>query len=225
MKLSIVIPIFNRYKFTKSCLEDLSHLPQDHEIIVVDNGSTDESHEELSKNKRIVYIRNDKNLGFAGACNIGYAAASSNNVLFLNNDIKVQSNLSDWTKPLIDDCNKGLVGPTMGLLDKELNFVKESNSFLEGKSYMSGWCLASSKHNFNKLLLNNREVFSEEFGKAYFEDTDLSFRARKLGIKFIVVEIPVVHFGKKSSSQLNTHKLYSDARKIFIKKWQKHTLK
>lgn len=219
MQLSIVIPIFNKFKFTKSCLEDLYHLPEDHEIIVVDNGSTDESQSELSKNKRIIYIRNDDNIGFAGACNIGYATASSNDVLFLNNDIKVQSNLSDWTKPLIEQCYKGLVGPTMGLLDKELNFVKESNSFLEGKSYMSGWCLSSSKHNFNKLLLNGREVFSEEYF-CYFEDTDLSFRARKQKIPMIVVPVPVTHYGKQSSKQLNVHALYTSARQKFVAKWR-----
>jgi GT2 family glycosyltransferase len=94
---------------------------------------------------------------------------------------------------------------------------------------MSGWCLASSKENWSKLIISRSEtdivevpqVFSEEYGKAYFEDTDLSFRARKLNIPFQVVEIPVVHFGKQTSKQLNTHLLYQGARKIFVKKWSK----
>ena len=90
-------------------------------------------------------------------------------------------------------------------------------------------CIVSSKQILSKLTIPRPEsdtteypqVFSEEFGLAYFEDTDLSFRARKLNIPFQVVEIPVVHFGKQTSKQLNTHLLYKNARKIFVKKWGK----
>jgi GT2 family glycosyltransferase len=236
--LSIVIPVFNKYNFTKACLDDLSKLPEDHEIIVVDNASSDETAEALKDNPRIVYHRNPTNLGFAKACNIGYALTSAPNVLFLNNDIRVKSNHTNWTAPLLEKCGDGLVGPTMGQLDDQLNFVQEANKVLEGKSYMSGWCLAASKETWQKLTINRHphmivmdafniltdspQVFSEEFGIAYFEDTDLSFRARKLGIPMHVVEIPVVHFGKQTSSQLNTYQLYKSARQIFVNKWTKY---
>lgn len=218
--LSIVIPVYNKFNFTKSCLNDLLKLPQDHEIIIVDNGSTDETQGYLDVNKEVVYHRNNNNLGFAKACNIGYGLSSAPNVLFLNNDIRVKDNYHNWTSVLIENCNHGLVGPTMGQLDSNLNFIKEANTVLSGNSYMSGWCLASSKEIWKKLdLSGNNEIFSEEFGMAYFEDTDLSFRAKKLGIPFKVVTIPVVHFGRQTSQQLNTHQLYSKARQIFVKKW------
>ena len=121
--LSIVIPVYNKFNFTKSCLKDLSALPSDHEIIVVDNGSTDETRASLEFSDTIKYIRNEKNFGFAKACNIGYSVSTSNNVLFLNNDIRVKSNFDNWTKSLIDRCDYGLVGPTMGQLDNNLNFI------------------------------------------------------------------------------------------------------
>ena len=229
--LSIVIPVFNKWNFTKSCLNDLSELPSDHEIIIVDNGSTDET-QSLKNSKDIVYLNLYSNHGFAMACNEGYGVASASNVLFLNNDIRVKSNKDTWTQPLLQLCQTSLVGPTMGLLDDNLNFVKEANQKLAGKSYMSGWCLASSKEIWKKLeiprdpvLLYDHtpspQIFSEEFGLAYFEDTDLSFRARKLGINMDVVDIPVVHFGKQTSQQLNTYQLYKQARQIFVKKWSK----
>ncbi len=225
--LSIVIPVYNKYNFTKSCLNDLKKLSEEHEIIIVDNASSDNTKENLENDERIVYYRNEENLGFAKACNKGYQLSTAPNVLFLNNDIRVKSNYNDWTKPLIEKCKDGLVGPTMGLLDKNLNFIKEENKFLEGNSYMSGWCLASSKENFKKLAIKRPEIktdiipqiFCEDFGLAYFEDTDLSFRARKLGMNMFVVNIPVVHFGKQTSSQLNTRQLYTKAKQIFINKW------
>jgi O-antigen biosynthesis protein len=216
--LSICIPVYNKYNFTKSCLKDLSLLPNDHEIIIVDNGSSDDTEKYLSKSSEIKYIRNVQNEGFAKACNKAYHNSDAPNVLFLNNDIRVKSNYSAWTKILLDKCNDGLVGPTMGKLDKDFSFIKESNSYLDGNSYMSGWCLASSKSIWEKLMINN-QIFCEDFF-CYFEDTDLGFRARKLDIKMNVVDIPVVHFGKQTSSQLNTHYLYNVARKVFISKWK-----
>jgi GT2 family glycosyltransferase len=227
--LSIVIPVYNKFNFTKSCINDLLELPQDHEIIVIDNGSTDETNHHMDGVKEFLYYRNSENLGFAKACNIGYGLASAPNVLFLNNDIRVKSGNSNWTQDLIKWCSTSLVGPTMGQLDNDLNFVQEANKVLPGKSYMSGWCIGSSKQIWSKLTIPRPEsdtteypqVFSEEFGLAYFEDTDLSFRARKLNIPFQVVDIPVVHFGKQTSKQLNTHLLYKNARQIFVKKWGK----
>lgn len=217
--LSIVIPVYNKYNFTKSCLSDLVRLPSDHEIIVIDNGSSDETQSSLEFSKEIIYYRNKYNQGFAKACNIGYSISQSPNVLFLNNDIRVKSNHATWTQLLIDHCETSLVGPTMGQLDNELNFIQEANCILPGKSYMSGWCLASSKEIWKKLdISDNNEIFSEEFF-CYFEDTDLSFRARKLSIPMKIVSIPVVHFGQQTSKQLNTRQLYKTAREIFVKKW------
>jgi GT2 family glycosyltransferase len=226
--LSIVIPVFNKWNFTKSCLNDLSKLTDNHEVIIVDNGSTDETNEEMCKItaqpelvNKLNYYRNDTNLGFAAACNKGYRIATAPNVLFLNNDIRVKSKYEDWTKPLLEYCSYALVGPTMGQIDHNFNFIQEANKTLPGNFYMSGWCLASSKEIFDKLIINDYVgPFSEEFGLAYFEDTDLSFRARKLNISFQVVALPVVHFGKQTSSQLNTHKLYTEAKSIFVKKWK-----
>lgn len=237
--LSIVIPVFNKYNFTKSCLNDLKKLPHEHEIIIVDNASSDETQIELEKlvnaGFNFVYVRNEENYGFAKGCNIGYSIARGANVLFLNNDIRVKEQHDSWTKNLIDYVDEGLVGPTMGQLDNNLNFIQEADKLLSGNSYMSGWCIAASKkiweqleiqrtpvyiHNLNMPNIRIQQIFSEEFGIAYFEDTDLSFRAKEKGIKYNVVSIPVTHFGKITSKQLNTGKLYSEARKIFIDKWK-----
>ena len=41
--LSIIIPVWNKSHFTKTCLQDLAKLTNDHEIVVVDNGSIDDT--------------------------------------------------------------------------------------------------------------------------------------------------------------------------------------
>ena len=132
--LSIVIPVFNKFAFTRACLTDLSKLPDDHQIIVVDNGSTDETQQELQKlaetpalRDKLLYQRNNINQGFAKAVNRGYSMATAPNVLVLNNDIRVKSNHDNWTQQLIKWCPQALVGPTMGQLDNDLNFVQEAN--------------------------------------------------------------------------------------------------
>jgi len=215
-KISIVIPVFNKFNFTKSALDDLTKL-KDCEIIVVDNASTDETEEELKKYS-IVYIRNQENLGFAKACNIGFAKASSNYVLFLNNDIRVKFDFENWTDTLIN--SPYISGPTMGLLDKDFSFVKEENKMLVGNFYLSGWCIGAKKEIWKQLDLSTNEIFSEDFF-CYFEDADLSFRAKKKKIPLNIVEVPVVHFGKTSSKQLNVAMLYQKAKAIFVRKWSK----
>jgi GT2 family glycosyltransferase len=220
-KLSICILGFNKFNFTSSCLKDLSHLNSDHEILFWDNASTDQTQSQLENSKEIKYYRSDVNLKFAGGCNQLYKLSTAPNVLFLNNDIVIRDNKENWTNQIIQYCEQDfIVGPTMGELNPDLSFKREANEFINSKySYMSGWCLGSSKTTFDKLKENYDGPFSEEFG-FYFEDTDLGFRAKRKNINFKIVNIPVIHFGKQSSSQLNTGKLYTEAKKIFIKKWK-----
>ena len=100
-RVSIVIPLYNQVHLTAKCLESLAARTPDgvYEVILVDNGSTDETPAllgELAGNVKIV--ANAKNLGFAAACNQGAAMASTPNLLFLNNDIEA---LPDWLPPLL----------------------------------------------------------------------------------------------------------------------------
>jgi GT2 family glycosyltransferase len=234
-EISIIIPVFNRWNFTKSCLNDLFKLNLEiHEIIVVDNASSDQTVEEMTKltqkHKNLIYIRNAENFGFAKGCNIGYKASKGKIIIFLNNDIKVRKYYNNWTDIVIKTLyftDNQLVGPTGGKVDpkNEFRFMYETNSSNKDINYMSGWCLAATRNTFDDLIINGYSgPFSEEFGIAYFEDTDLSFRAAQQNIIFKLVDIPVVHFGKITSSQLNTHTLYNNARKIFIDKWSKNDI-
>lgn len=232
--VSIVIPVFNKWNFTKSCLNDLMKLSDDHEIIIINNASTDETGDELNKlteewakdPKRpyLHHFNNSENTFHSRACNQGYQQAVGKYVIFLNNDIRVKSNHENWTKVFTDACDStnGIVGPTMGLLDKQLNFVKEANQQLEGNSYLGGWCIGAKREAWEKLRIGEtHQIWNEEF-PFYFNDTDLSFRARKKSVPLTVITLPdVVHFGKISAAQINIPKLYNEGRKVFLKKWSK----
>lgn len=234
MKLSIIIPIFNKWNFTKSCLKDLAQLLKGHEILIIDNASTDETNSEIDKLSNELFQanptgfnmalkRNEENMFHSKACNQGFKVALGEYILFLNNDIRVRANHSTWTQDLIKACEttNGLVGPTMGLLDKNFNFVKEANQQLEGNSYIGGWCIAAKTSVWNSLALDNGQIWNEEF-PMYFNDVDLSFRAKQRKIPLTCVPLPdVVHFGKISASQINVPKLYNDGRNVFLKHWSK----
>ena len=229
MRMSICIPVFNKYSFTKSCLEDLFRQPDDIEIIIVDNGSTDNTQAELQKITRpnFYYIRSDHNGGFAYACNIAYSNATSNNILFLNNDTRIKND--NWLDMIINTIEDNhLVGPTGGFVDpkNEYKFVYETSDPKKPINYMSGWCIAGNRATWQKLNIpreNNNarpQIFSEEFF-LFYEDTDVGLRCQQLGIKFkIIPDFPVVHFGHISSAQLNTSKWYNTSRQIFLKKWK-----
>ncbi len=82
--------------------------------IVVDNQSTDDSLEHLErvvKNERLVVIRNDKNLGFATACNIGAKISSAHSVLFLNPDAVLAADALTKMVAVLNTANDvGMVG-------------------------------------------------------------------------------------------------------------------
>ena len=86
--VSIVIPAFNKWELTRKCLVAVAENTRDvaHEVIVVDNASSDETAEQLSRLDNIRFTRNTANLGFARASNQGAAMAAGKYLLFLNND-------------------------------------------------------------------------------------------------------------------------------------------
>lgn len=104
--VSVVIPVFNQWDLTAKCLEALpaatASVP--HEVIVVDNASTDATGQQLARWKTpIRVLRNEVNLGFAGACNQGADAASAPNVVFLNNDTVP---IEGWLDALVDEVRR-----------------------------------------------------------------------------------------------------------------------
>jgi GT2 family glycosyltransferase len=91
IRCSIIIPTFNGAALLKRCLEALlaSRPKTDHEVIVVDDGSTDETTRVVAEYGDAVRISGQlENAGFSAACNAGAEAALGRLLVFLNNDTR-----------------------------------------------------------------------------------------------------------------------------------------
>ena len=101
--VSIIIPVVNNLKYNRECLESLfMHTPSDisHEIIVVDNHSTDGSREYFENlGSKIRLVVNAEIRTFAQSCNQGAREAKSGTLLFLNNDTYV---MGGWLGPMLE---------------------------------------------------------------------------------------------------------------------------
>ncbi|GAB64077.1 MAG: glycosyltransferase family 2 protein [Candidatus Jettenia sp.] len=96
MKLSILIINYNKKDYLSECLESINrHVCIQHEVIVVDNASSDDSCEFVRENfPDVNLIASKRNLGFSGGNNLGAAHAKGEILLLLNNDTRLISSLS-----------------------------------------------------------------------------------------------------------------------------------
>ena len=129
--VSIVILNWNSYQVTLDCLLSLRKMDyHNFEVVLVDNGSVDESPEKLQANvPEIRLIRNATNLGFAGGCNVGMRDAlrrGTDYVLLLNNDTIVAPDfLSQLVRVAESDEKIGAVSPKILFFDRpdRLNYA------------------------------------------------------------------------------------------------------
>ncbi|MBN2281388.1 MAG: glycosyltransferase [Candidatus Marinimicrobia bacterium] len=100
-KVSVIIPHYNGEEILKDCLESLFQSTRVAlEVILVDNGSSDDSVDMVRHLfPDVVVLQQEKNLGFAGGCNVGIKAAANEYVLILNNDTTHEKN---WIEYLLE---------------------------------------------------------------------------------------------------------------------------
>ena len=116
-KVSAIIVNYNAGSILTEAVNFLLNSAPVARVIVVDNGSTDHSMESIENLARsqahLICIRNDKNLGFAKACNIGIVAAGGNDhLLFLNPDcLPAQDALEKLLLGMRSSQQTGMAGP------------------------------------------------------------------------------------------------------------------
>ena len=122
-RVSIVIPVYNQAMHTLGCLRALAEHPPSVacEIIVVDDGSRDETRDWMASVAGLRYHRRTTNGGFIAACNDGAALARGDYLVFLNNDTFPQPG---WLEALLDTFGAwpeaGLVGAQLVYPDGRL---------------------------------------------------------------------------------------------------------
>ncbi|MBF0099628.1 MAG: glycosyltransferase [Desulfobacterales bacterium] len=244
VRVSIVIPVFNKALYTFNCLLALQHCDQHirQEMIIVNNASTDETQAmvESLRNASVYVIHNSVNQGFVMACRQGAQVASGEFILFLNNDTQVMDGWLDSMLAIMDnDPEVGIVGSKLIYPDGRLQeaggiIFNDGSGWNYGRlqspddpyynksrvvDYCSGASLMIRKHLWEQL-----GGFDLQLAPAYYEDTDLCFATRQAGYKVVYChESKVVHHeGITAGTDITTgYKAFQEINKHkFIAKWK-----
>ena len=233
MKVSVVTPNYNGEKFLKTFFESLNNDSElIGEVIIVDNGSTDNSKEYIRNNTfdfPVKLIENEENLGFSPAVNQGILEARYEYVFSLNNDTEVKKgsikalvdlissddNIFSLQAKMLQYNNKELiddVGDEYNLLawTKKTGENHNSTEYTEVCEIFSA-CAGAAM--YRKSLLSEIGMFDDNFF-AYMEDVDLAIRSKINGYRnFLCPDAVVYHIGSATSgSRYNDFKVRLAAR-------------
>lgn len=195
--VSIICVNWNGGEVFRQCLKSILKISYpNYEMIVIDNGSVDQSIQYLKKIKdegmKIKIIRNKTNLGFAKANNQGFNKSSGEYILLLNNDTKVKPDfLSKLVQRLAMDKSIGVIQPKIYLMDKP-GYLDNAGSFLTRIGFLThlgfgekngsefekereifsakGACMLVRREVIEKVGLFDNDFFS------YFEESDFCWR-------------------------------------------------
>lgn len=220
MRLIIITINYNSSENTINLLESLGNqIDKDFGVIVVDNNS--DNVEKLmtyqTSETNIIYIKNDRNLGFSGGNNIGIRKALQNEadwVLLLNNDTWVERLFIGRLRAYLEGKN-GIIGLALDeKRDKtayagQIQWLKPTLFHITtrrvvmikfvDKSYAIGGAMLIHKNVFDKIGFLDENYF------LYFEDADFCIRAKKAGIPITFLgEIKIFHSVSASTKKLGS---------------------
>jgi GT2 family glycosyltransferase len=193
-KVSVIVANLNGAEFLPACISSALAQQPVPEIIVVDNGSTDQSVNILRASYPSVrVIKNEDNRGFAEASNQGAAIASGEFLLFLNNDSRLMSgSLVRLVAALRTDSRVAACQPTMLRNDGKLDSAGSMFTKTGFLHHVSEYELSSARFDRYRFSLKgacmlvradlfNRAGRFDESYFAYFEETDLCWRFLAMG--------------------------------------------
>jgi len=239
--VSIIIPTYGQVPFTLRCLASIAQhtaaLPI--EVIVIDDAWDGVETAALAVVCGIRLLRNKTNLGFLHSCNKAAALAKGRYLCFLNNDTQV---LEGWLEPMVSlfrqSPGTGAVGARLLYPDGRLqeaggvvwqdatawNFgrledpARPAYNYVREVDYCSGAALMVERTVFADL-----GGFDPRYAPAYFEDTDLCFRLRQIGLKTLyqpaarVVHHEGISHGRDTAVGIKSHQVTN--RRTFISVW------
>jgi GT2 family glycosyltransferase len=204
MRVSIVIPNWNGVYLMEKHLQSVLRAAPRAEIIVADDMSTDGSVEYLKKNfPEIIVVERHKHEGFAVSVNAGVARATGDIVVLLNTDVEPEL---DFLAQLLTH----FVDPevfAVGCLEKSLEGGKtilrgrgiarwEKGYYIHSRGEVNrmptAWVSGGSGA-FRKSMWDMLGGMDTLYSPFYWEDIDLSYRARKAGWKTLFESRSIVH--------------------------------
>lgn len=224
MKYTISIAVHNNLAYTKACLQSILAGNEDFELVVTDNGSSDQSWAyllELSLKKvRLTTVLNPANEGFIRAHNAALHLAHGEFFVALNNDTEVSSG---WLDRMASEFEKNPKLALCGIKGGYSSIDAEGRTHITQElEYVEGSCLMAPR-----TLALSHGLFSEEYEFGYWEDVDLSLRMRKAGFNITVVDIPFLHHRETTAKivkNIDLRGIQERNHATFIKKWE-HYLK
>jgi GT2 family glycosyltransferase len=226
-RVSVVIPTWNGRHLLETCLPSLEHQYfTDFEIIVVDNGSTDDTPAWLaSEHPSVRLVRLADNQGFASAVNAGIRVARGEIIALLNNDTEADGRwlqaLTDAldTHPEIGFCasrmldyyDRGRVdsaGDKVGLVPSQIGHAERDGPVFDHKRRVLSASAGAAA--YRHQVFDRIGLFDERF-VSYFEDVDLGLRAQYAGFSCLYVPDAIVyHMVSTTASRI------SDTKTLFV---------
>lgn len=215
---SIVIPTWNGASLLREALDSLrQQTVRDHEVIVVDNGSTDETTTVLADFPEARLIRFGENRGFAVAANAGVRAATADVIVLMNNDACAEPG---WVaallaafdeNPQLGSCASRMLlydrpdtidaaGDQLGIFASNIGHgMPDGPAFARPYEVLSACAGAAA---YRREALDAVGLFDERFF-AYLEDVDLGIRLQLGGYACVYVPDAVVrHRGSATAGRL-----------------------
>jgi len=187
--ISVIVPMFNAENTIIQALNGLeTQTINEFEVVVVDDGSTDNSSGLLSKfqnqSKLQIKLIKQSNAGPAKARNAGVGQSVGNIIIFLDSDCVPPANwLEEMVRPLggkIVGCNCGYkVKNKENLIARYIDYeIAKRHENLKGKTVDT---IGSYSASFFKDIFVKANGFSTEYTVASGEDFDLGFNIKKIG--------------------------------------------
>jgi len=226
-KISIISVNFNQRQVTDDLLNSIIkyNTYSNIEIIVIDNGSDINSIPYWdTKYPEFIFIRSEKNLGFAGGNNLGIHSATGDFLFLVNNDTIFTSNLIDsLLQTLIENSGVGVISPKLLYYDQpnllqyvgytEMNYYTARNSCvgqfeIDNGQYNSITGKTAFAHGaammVRRSVINKVGLMAENFF-LYYEELDWCARIKKAGFEIWINTNAVIYHkesisvGKKSA--------------------------
>jgi len=205
----VVTLTWNQREDTLSCLESLKRMTYPHRrFLLVDNGSVDGTIEAVQERfSDVEIIANSRNLGFPGGFNVGLRRAldeGAEYVFMVNNDIFVAPDILDQLMACAGPPDVGMLAPKIYYADEPdriwsvgarrhpwtLEMTDKGKMQLDQgqwdevieRDYLVGCALL-----LKRSLLEDVGLFDEGYHPIYYEDLDLSLRARQAGYRLLMV--------------------------------------